>query len=613
MRLRSSLLHNCREGRVSKSRRYGRGRIPLDPIHSRPTSTISDTTDGLPMAFRNYSQFVTVPSLASRESCTGSPESQLTDSSRLMLDGSSLAPRPYVGIHDSSKHNQKALSEMESGLPRPEKKRQTTTSIITYESLKKRLSHRASSSIQHVHSVLRLSLSDSYRSSLSWRSSWISGKSLGLSIRSEKGSFIEQHNSRLSKDELELWNDIIDESQLLPTQDLRPTYQFLVLRERPCCTSRCGATCKKCGFSVRHAQASAGDPAWYKFAGDKNQTDIFGNTPLHYSAASGIVSLYTFTNLIPDDVDIHARNTLSESLLHLLDTRYFGTQGIGGSPAYLGLLKHLKSRGFSFSNRDCHGRTILHILLKRAKLVDAIIDPHDVRSILEDLSDILEVLKPDLNALDNQGYNVGDELISWCVQLPSTLESPVRSRAVSLVDRYRNPLNANTSFRLQICPANWKPDDWLEGLVKANLITWIDIHGDTPLTAILKKWKHRDKELELQGMVRQLVNLGVDINVRDRYGNTALAIAAIRGLRASVAELLILGAMPNSRDYRGNGIIAVANSRMHQASKAKKNEHYSRILSCVALLADFGAKEKPTQYEEWLPSAFQRLKSPQEL
>jgi len=109
-------------------------------------------------------------------------------------------------------------------------------------------------------------------------------------------------------------------------------------------------------------------------------------------------------------------------------------------------------------------------------------------------------------------------------------------------------------------------------------------------------------------MVCQLLSLGVDINMRDRYGNTALAIAAIRGLRACVAKLLILRTMPNSRDYRSNSIIAVANYRMRQVSKLNKNESYSRILSCVTLLADFGAKVEPNQYEEWLPSAFQRLK-----
>jgi len=299
MRLRSSLLHNCREGRVSKSRRYERGRTRPGPTNSRPMSTISGTSGELPVAFRNYSQFVTVPSLASYESCMSSTESQLISSSKLLLDGSSLAPRPYVDTEGSSKHNQEALSEQASSPPRFEKKRQSTTSIITYESLKKRLSHHASSSIEHVYSVLRLSLPPSYRSSLSWKSSWVSGKSLGLSLRSEKGSFMEQRISRLSKDELELWKDIIDESQLLPAQDLRPTYQLLVPRQRQCCTSLGITPCKKCGFSARHAHASAGNPAWYAFEGDKNQTDFFGNTPLHYSAASSIASLYTFTDLIP--------------------------------------------------------------------------------------------------------------------------------------------------------------------------------------------------------------------------------------------------------------------------------------------------------------------------
>jgi len=97
---------------------------------------------------------------------------------------------------------------------------------------------------------------------------------------------------------------------------------------------------------MRHAHASAGDTAWYKFSGDQNQTYIFHNTLLHYSTASGVVSLYTFTSLIPDDIDIHARNTLGESFLHVLDTCYSGTQGIGGSPAYLGSLKHLKCSRF---------------------------------------------------------------------------------------------------------------------------------------------------------------------------------------------------------------------------------------------------------------------------
>jgi hypothetical protein len=155
--------------------------------------------------------------------------------------------------------------------------------------------------------------------------------------------------------------------------------------------------------------------------------------------------------LIPDDFDIHAINTSGESFLHLLNTRHFVTQGIGESSAYLALLKYLKSRRFSFSNRDCHGQTILHILLKRS--ADAVIDSYEVRSILEGLSEVIKILELDLNALDNQDYNVGDELIAWCDKLPIG-ESPVHSRMSSLVHRYRSPQNFNISFRLQIYSEN---------------------------------------------------------------------------------------------------------------------------------------------------------------
>jgi hypothetical protein len=545
----------------------------------------------------------------------GSPESQITNSARLMLNGSSVPPVPQCVVDSSFDACREGVAEQVALRPAPlpfSKGKDNTASIITFESLKTRLSNRRSSSIQQVRSVLRLSFPGSYRSSISWRSSWISVKSLGRSIRS-KGSLGERLTSglsdELSKDEQEVWNDIIDESQFFPSHDLMPAYSFLAPLPRLCCASTDeGSICSKCGFSERHAQASVGDPAWYTLDGDKNPTDNFHNTPLHYSAASGVVSLYTFTHLIPDDIDIHAKNTSGENFLHVLDTRYFGIQGIGGSPAYLGLLKHLQGREFSFSNRDCHGRTILHVLLKRSTLVDATaIDPHDVRSILQDLSDILQVLQPDLNALDNQGHNVGDQLIAWGDKLPSTTKSLVHISVGALVALYRNPLTSSISFRQELCSPNWKAEVWLKRLETANKVKWVDLHGDTPLTAILKKWKDRNKELELQTIVRQLVNLGIDVNMRDRNGNTALAIAAIRGSRPCVAELLISGAMPNSRNYRGNGIIAVAHSRMLQASQANRNDYYGRILSCVTLLADFGAKLEPTQYEEWLPSAFKRL------
>jgi len=124
-------------------------------------STRSDTSEGLPIEFCNYSHVISMPAYALCESSTGSPDSQLINSSRLMLDGSNLAPKPYFDIHDSSKHHQKALrnwSLAHQGLKR--KIIQCLHHNIC--SLKKRLSNRTSSSVQHVHSVLRLSFSDSF-------------------------------------------------------------------------------------------------------------------------------------------------------------------------------------------------------------------------------------------------------------------------------------------------------------------------------------------------------------------------------------------------------------------------------------------------------------------
>ena len=137
---------------------------------------------------------------------------------------------------------------------------------------------------------------------------------------------------------------------------------------------------------------------------------------------------------------------------------------------------------------------------------------------------------------------------------------------------------------------------------ETNLISWVDFHGDTPLTALIKKWKDENKELKLRDGVARLIESGVEVNMRDRNGNTALAIAAIRGSRPCIGTLLSAGALPNSRDYRGVGIIAIATARMERAKTEEKNNCYARIFSCVTLLTDYGAVAEPTDYEEWMPA-----------
>jgi ankyrin repeat protein len=136
-----------------------------------------------------------------------------------------------------------------------------------------------------------------------------------------------------------------------------------------------------------------------------------------------------------------------------------------------------------------------------------------------------------------------------------------------------------------------------------NLRTWVDIYGDTPLTAILKNWKVEDKKLQLRHLVQQLIRRRMNVNMRDRNGDTALAIAAFRGLRPCVVTLLRSGAMSNSRNYRGIGIITTATKEMEQSKKERNDKCYARIFSCITLLSDCGAKPEPTEHEEWLSSS----------
>lgn len=114
----------------------------------------------------------------------------------------------------------------------------------------------------------------------------------------------------------------------------------------------------------------------------------------------------------------------------------------------------------------------------------------------------------------------------------------LRSITHTISVRCSDPLNFNISFRQELSSATWKSEIWLERLKENNLFSWVDNHGNTPLTAIVKKWKDGDKELQLGDIVSQLIKSGVEVNMRDRNGNTALAIATLPGSRPCVVELL---------------------------------------------------------------------------
>jgi hypothetical protein len=91
-------------------------------------------------------------------------------------------------------------------------------------------------------------------------------------------------------------------------------------------------------------------------------------------------------------------------------------------------------------------------------------------------------------------------------------------------------------------------------------------------------------------MIPELVKLGADINMRDRKGHTAIAIAAIRGSLSCVQALLDSGASIDVMNYQGRDIASIASRRMKMAKQEGKTQCYARILACVNLLMDIRMK-----------------------
>ena len=133
-----------------------------------------------------------------------------------------------------------------------------------------------------------------------------------------------------------------------------------------------------------------------------------------------------------------------------------------------------------------------------------------------------------------------------------------------------------------------------------SLAKWVDINGDTPLTALVKYWPETEDERQLLDMVLSLVRVGCDLHARDRQGCTALAVATRRGLRPAVDCLINLGANVNTRSYCGVSTLSRAtNQSLPRAKKEGSIRLYGMIVSCISLITDHGAKMEPSVYDEF--------------
>jgi hypothetical protein len=149
---------------------------------------------------------------------------------------------------------------------------------------------------------------------------------------------------------------------------------------------------------------------------------------------------------------------------------------------------------------------------------------------------------------------------------------------------------------------------WVPKLEKAKCISWIDSSGDSPLVALIKFW-NSDESLAVEKPVQQMLILGAEIHIRDKNGDTPLAIATKRGFRPVVTLLLKHGANVHCRDYSGRGILSQAEERMNAAKTAGDDRLYAGICTCYVALVDAGARSQSSQRAEWrLPAARMQTK-----
>ncbi|KAF4625417.1 hypothetical protein G7Y89_g12752 [Cudoniella acicularis] len=608
----------------------------LDSSRTTETHSVEELSTGVKQGSENLLG-LSSSKVSSFEQHRGVPQPilsegiQLSDLEKEMLDA---FPPPH---HPPSAQNIFLNDDMSADStpnPRP-----------SVDTLSRRLQNRSLSYVQEVHSILTLSSTNSYiSSSLGSASSWGSGLISRGSVRSKLSnvsnssqmlprppdpqshqrpsnlaqSIISKVKATLSKAEQDVWDEIIDDTQFLPHVPMppkRPAYNEIALCQRPCCYflvpyargEAHGIQCYHCGFTRIHHYARQG--LWSHKFPLLNQTDFFGNTPLHYAAASENSSLLFILGMIENGADVQARNTSGETFLHVLKFPRLRNELIEGVPDYIVFLRKLKELNFPFQARNVHGQTVTHTALEYWNAAFSQLGPLDTTQKLMIHLEALELMSANLSAVDNHGYKPGDDGM-LPVQLRYVGLDPKHDLMETqedlrmILDKFRSPRPIeHINFRavLSSATATYNFKTWFESLHNTTrLISWIDIHGDSPLTAILKIWRARkgeDHEEKLRDIVLQVISMGCSMDLRDRKGYTALAIASIRGSRLIVEALLGLGANPNTRSYKGVSTLSQVSKRMRFAQREGNDKCYTRLLSCINLLVDNGAQLKPMLHD----------------
>jgi hypothetical protein len=421
-------------------------------------------------------------------------------------------------------------------------------------SLRVRLSSRLSRSSSHVNSLLSMTNS--------WKSSLVYAGSVSSDRMSTTSNLPLTHHEALA------FNELVDETKLDKTTSRQhPDFQAASLLNRPCCEffendTHKRTLCNVCGFSEMHhiARISLSDDGdWI----DSSLLDRFGNTPLHHAAAAGNTA--RVLQIMGSGAQFLARNTCGETFLHV-----FHIDSFEQFAEFVEVLRKAANMGFPFNTRDYNGSAVLSRInaLTYSWCRDT--------QVKADVAQILKSAATTGNALE------GDRTLAHIKDVDKKMKE--QKRPIFGLNQLKDVIFHPKLRRLKPAESN------------SNM----DTGGDTKLISTLKKWSEKPlPRAQLEYLIQRS-----DIHMRDLRGYTALAIAARHGVRDAVSLLLKYGANPNTRSHEKTSVLAHAATHLARAEKENNGQLYARILSCIVLLTDHGAKAVVSVFDEytWRPS-----------
>ncbi|KAK2056109.1 ankyrin [Colletotrichum caudatum] len=391
--------------------------------------------------------------------------------------------------------------------------------------------------------------------------------------------------------------------------------------------------------------------------GRLDSRDAFGNTVLHLLAA-GEAHHDHLLRAVQLSRNPSATNSAGQTFLHVLNDSWFSHK----ARSLFRLLECLKYDNFLYA-RDVYGRNFCHVLhSKGSEILD-----QDTKNFLLNKFDAMEYCRRDafghipesapIGLPVRRAYTaaVGQEMSpAWDSRTLRQVSSPIEQQAALLRlvnEAYENPRVQDTQGRnglhcladailskeaLLAKFAQYSDNTGAEGqqptastrkrkynkpvldkslsdssrdrlTVRERIVMELielgvdpnhyDKYGNTVLMAFAAQLPEDDDYKKPVEILEVLIKAGANVNARNRNGETALHIAVRRGKKLAMRTLAQNGANPQARDGEGRSVLEVADRMVTTSSQ---NIQYSHYEACHAWLSGQAkAVQSPTIHQEW--------------